>query len=388
MKKNKKALAFMMAASLCAVQFAPISITGFAAEQTIYTGVCGAEGDNITWTYDADTQTMTFSGTGAMKTYVEDRARVEVPEWICSGITGIYEVKNVVFEEGITDVKTIYRDFFKGRSGDIEGKDCTITIPESVTSMDFSLLPAGVKMRGKYGSWIYYNWDLDCFDAIGVAEKEYIPSSGETEAGFKWNFDYVTRILTIGGTDAIDEEGHYSREKIEKIYNEYAKTIVIEKDFVVPVNEERDAGYWLGNGQVPGSAYANTWMYNPEGFGNSFISKVYCYKNSDFANVYESLKAFHDSDPLQMTTFLNIYDGRVIYIDDPNEILIGDLNLDGKVDLLDAIRLNKYTANIVQLTDAQEIVADCNGDGNVDDADVTTLMEYLMFQVPSLPYQA
>lgn len=48
--------------------------------------------------------------------------------------------------------------------------------------------------------------------------------------------------------------------------------------------------------------------------------------------------------------------------------------------------MNKHTANIVQLTDAQKAIADC--DGSVTDADVTTLMEYLMFQIPSLPYPA
>lgn len=50
--------------------------------------------------------------------------------------------------------------------------------------------------------------------------------------------------------------------------------------------------------------------------------------------------------------------------------------------------MNKHTASIVQLTDAQKAIADCDGDGSVTDADVTTLMEYLMFQIPSLPYPA
>ena len=58
------------------------------------------------------------------------------------------------------------------------------------------------------------------------------------------------------------------------------------------------------------------------------------------------------------------------------------------MDLTDAIWLNKHTASIVQLTDAQKAIADCDCDGSVNDADVTTLMEYLMFQIPSLPYQA
>ena len=390
MKKNKKALAFMMAASLCAVQFAPISITGFAVEQTIYTGTCGAEGDNITWTYDVDTQTMTFSGTGAMKTYIQDHGKIEYPEWACGSLGDIYDAKEVIFEEGITDVKAIDRYFFKG-NGAVDGSEFTITVPESVTSMNLSYMPTGVKLRGKYGSWFYYHVDPNNFYGTGVAEKEYIPSSGESETGFKWNFDYVTRILTIDGTDAIGEDGYYTCSEISPIYSKYAKAIVIGKDFIVPVDEERDKDYWYGNGDIPGGNYIYTWVVcNPKQYWEEEpeVGKIYCYTDSNFANVYESLKAYYDAELLNGPTMPHIHNDRVIHIDNPDETFTGDLNMDGKVDLLDAIRLNKYTANIVQLTDIQKTAADCDGDGNVTDADVTTLMEYLMLKIPTLPYQA
>ena len=391
----KKAIRF--SAAMIAFAMAAMQITSFSAfaeevsaeEQTIYTGECGEDGDNITWTYDVTTKTMTFSGTGAMKTYAKDHGRIAYPEWVCGSLGNIYEATEVIFEEGITDVKAIDYYFFKG-TPTVKGSEFAITIPESVTSMDFSYMPTGIKLCGKYGSWFYYHADPNYFYGTGVAEKEYISTSGESETGFKWDFDYVTRILTIDGTDAIGEDGRYARSEISPIFDKYAKAIVIGKDFIVPTDEKKDENYWCGNGDIPVGDYIFAWVCSlgQDAEKESEVGKIYCYKDSNFANVYEPLKEYYDAELLNTLELPHIYNGRVVYIDDPDETLVGDVNLDGKVDLTDAIWLSKHTASIVQLTDAQKAIADCDGDGSVTDADVTTLMEYLMFQIPSLPYQA
>lgn len=60
----------------------------------------------------------------------------------------------------------------------------------------------------------------------------------------------------------------------------------------------------------------------------------------------------------------------------------GDVNMDGVVDLLDAILLNKYMAGLVTLTDNQIANADCDqNDGvanNITDEDADTLMNFLL----------
>ena len=60
----------------------------------------------------------------------------------------------------------------------------------------------------------------------------------------------------------------------------------------------------------------------------------------------------------------------------------GDVNMDGVVDLLDAILLNKYMAGLVTLTDNQIANADCDHrDGvanNITDEDADTLMNFLL----------
>ncbi len=69
----------------------------------------------------------------------------------------------------------------------------------------------------------------------------------------------------------------------------------------------------------------------------------------------------------------------------PVDVLIGDVTLDGKVDLIDAIYLNKICSNIIAATDMQEIAGDCNADGTVNDMDVAVLMEFCIGLQQKLP---
>ncbi len=409
MKKNKKILTFMVAVSLCAVQFAcPMSITGFAAEQTVYTGVCGAEGDNITWTYDADTQTMIFSGSGAMNDFLDGE---EIP-WRSGELSNIYDAKNIIYEEGITDVC----NFQVSMNGEKE-EHYDITFPESAAVPRMYVPRWGYHLtyHVKYGSKAYYtlhhiskksfkNCDIV---AEGVAENEVIPTEGETETGLRWKFDYETATLTLSGTDGemilvSDELGHYTPQLNSSLILGKsdvldlwcaADKIVIEQDFVIPDSTEVMETIRKEHGD--NSIFEHEYIYYTVTLlGNYNDQTIYCYKGSQFAQEYEAYKAMYIGEPwangcevVYMDDTENAAED-IVEVGDNGVISCGDLNMDGKVDLTDVIYLNKYTANILQLTDAQKVVADCNGDGSVTDDDVTTVMEYLMFQIPSLPYQA
>ena len=65
----------------------------------------------------------------------------------------------------------------------------------------------------------------------------------------------------------------------------------------------------------------------------------------------------------------------------------GDVNLDGKVDILDAVYLNKYLATLIQFSDAQIANADCYQDGILDDQDTTALMQFIILLIDDLPVQ-
>ena len=65
----------------------------------------------------------------------------------------------------------------------------------------------------------------------------------------------------------------------------------------------------------------------------------------------------------------------------------GDVNLDGKVDIVDAIFLNKYLATLIQFSDAQMANADCCQDGVLNDQDTTALMQFIILLIDDLPAQ-
>ena len=64
--------------------------------------------------------------------------------------------------------------------------------------------------------------------------------------------------------------------------------------------------------------------------------------------------------------------------------VIGDVNGDGNITILDATAIQKHLARLEVLTDEQLAVADTNGDGNVTILDATEIQKYLAKLVPSL----
>ncbi|MGN0591647.1 MAG: dockerin type I repeat-containing protein [Ruminococcus sp.] len=63
---------------------------------------------------------------------------------------------------------------------------------------------------------------------------------------------------------------------------------------------------------------------------------------------------------------------------EPAPVCTGDANTDGKTSVLDVITISKYNAQQITLNEVQLLAADCNGDGTVNNEDVTALMRYLV----------
>ena len=70
----------------------------------------------------------------------------------------------------------------------------------------------------------------------------------------------------------------------------------------------------------------------------------------------------------------------------PGDTLYGDVNLDGRIELVDAVILNKKVADVVTLGDAASKNADCNADGEVNGSDAITLLKFLVQIVDTLPH--
>ena len=77
------------------------------------------------------------------------------------------------------------------------------------------------------------------------------------------------------------------------------------------------------------------------------------------------------------------YEGNPIEVTEP--ALIGDINLDGVISLTDAVSLNRYFANALELSEDQIKNADCYGDGKLNGADATALIRYIVRFESALP---
>lgn len=69
----------------------------------------------------------------------------------------------------------------------------------------------------------------------------------------------------------------------------------------------------------------------------------------------------------------------------PTDILYGDINLDGKVELTDAILLNKVCAGAVDISGQSELNADCDADGETTPNDAIVLLRFLVQLISALP---
>ena len=74
-----------------------------------------------------------------------------------------------------------------------------------------------------------------------------------------------------------------------------------------------------------------------------------------------------------------------IHFVEPATTIYGDVNLDGKVDILDAVFLNKYLATMVQFSDVQAANADCCQDDVLNEKDANALLQFVILLIDDLP---
>ena len=92
----------------------------------------------------------------------------------------------------------------------------------------------------------------------------------------------------------------------------------------------------------------------------------YIYKDGGYQDILDWYKENEDDD-LGGTLVI-----KAITTNDP-DVLIGDVNLDGVVDITDATKVQQYVAELVELGKKEFKAADMNGDGKVDVTDATEI---------------
>ena len=67
-----------------------------------------------------------------------------------------------------------------------------------------------------------------------------------------------------------------------------------------------------------------------------------------------------------------------VYINERDNIILGDVNGDGNISLVDTVIIQRMILEVVLPTDKQLLAGDINGNGNITLTDVTILMRYIL----------
>lgn len=106
-----------------------------------------------------------------------------------------------------------------------------------------------------------------------------------------------------------------------------------------------------------------------------FNNKILNFKNVVVNSIVEDLSKVPGFETMKLS-------GKAV-ITDKYEILLGDVNGDGRISVNDATLIQKSLASFVTLTDEMSERADVNGDGRVSIADATLIQKYCALLIDS-----
>lgn len=227
MEKTMRKIIAVALALIMVMGVAPVSAFAAdkgASESTRFFGVSdntleaeGKCGEDVSWTYDAETTTLTISGTGDTYDY----------EWNNSPFSGV-DVTKAVIEQGVTSIGASFFAFSQGLT--------SVTVPDSVTVIgeyafegcsalgdlnvsDFVTSIGDDTFYGcdnlnvvcNYGSYIY-NYVCE----RNISHTTLLPSRGQCGENVFWSFDNETGALTISGTG---DMYNYDWNTVSPFYN-------------------------------------------------------------------------------------------------------------------------------------------------------------------------
>ena len=232
MKKISKILSIILAVMMV------ISIVPITASAATYTGTCG---ENLTWTYDSSTYTLSISGTGDMYDYKSNNRPWESYEdkiknvFIDNGITKIgnyafYSCENIINIELPNTVIVIGNSAFCSCK-----KLSTITIPYGVTTIEYRAFGSCISLTNvtmpNSITTIRQNAFISCTSLTNIT----IPDSVVTIE--KTAFVHCENLLSI----IVDENNqYYSNDKYGVLFNKDKTTLIyypggcIKTNYTVP----------------------------------------------------------------------------------------------------------------------------------------------------------
>lgn len=393
----------------------------------------GSCGDDLQWSYNEDTKTLTISGSGDMTDYDYN---TYVAPWC------VYPIENVVIEQGVTSIgSSAFNELSTLTSVSIaDGVTCiganafrecdnlkSIELPSSVTTLceyafsgcralESFTIPQGVTTLP------------ECVLGACVSLKEINIPSGVTDIDIlAFNGCLTIERLTVDEENTVFD----SRNNCNAIIDTAADTLVLGCKSTVIDNTVTSIGeraFHMDHGPIDITIPGNVKSIGDSAFSNLIsttnvtieegVETIGAYAFSMTQNIkaltlpksvkYIGNGAFGMSS-IEKLTILNpgceIYDhsytlpnlafiticgfedstaqlyaekyNRKFEIYVPTEFEVGDVDLDGTLSILDATLTQRYLAMLDSLTDKQMTLADVDGDGKVSVIDATKIQRIL-----------
>lgn len=212
---------------------------------------------------------------------------------------------------------------------------------------------------GEFDEGTYFQWDGTYLDFFG--RTKYLPNNTRIKVTFE------TQLASEGEPLVTQREYclyiDYEAPQISYSWNKDTKMLTVSaKDnryisniFVFMGDYEVYAVNEPVVSSKPDQDYTVTFDLSDVDFGNY---KEFTLEVQDYATNYANLTVSLDEDSTNI------------------ELLLGDVNLDGSIDNLDAVTVLRYDAGAISLGDKQKKAGDTNGDGTVDNLDATLILKY------------
>ena len=247
---------------------------------------------------------------------------------------------------------------------------------------------------------VTYDQTILNVDSVKIGKSADVDVSGDSTASDAPVF--ATNIkdgeITVSWTTALDSNSWISEDGViltitGTVKEGVADGTVTPIDFAPVTRETYDGSGKNNSSMVIGYVYGGdsaTYTINAEAgsvtIGSKQTTTVTTTEGGKDTTATEATTTAAESktDVTKATTTIsgNIVTGTVA----PGSVLYGDVNCDSRVDITDAVLLNKAAAGVVTLNDTQRTNADCNGDKEVGSQDATTLLMFLVNIIKTLPY--
>ncbi len=308
-------------------------------------------------------------------------------------------VKAELTEQGLFKYVLPYQYELEGSNGNV------IFNNGSGEQFDAGAITAGQQMvYTASGQWKAYNAEEYSKPSVSLSEKSGYIAVGTKIKAYVKNCDYAEYSVAVNyatkaeGTIGYGEEIPFNFEHLDNIkitltgYNSDGSTAAATTVSYRGWEPQKNTIIYMEQGAKPDwtKCYAYIWGSSEnQGWPGAEMTKtgdVYKYVlpyqyelSGSYGNVIFNNGSGQQFDAGVINPgekMIYTADGKWIPYEEPVTAKIGDVNGDDSIDVLDAIVIQKYTVDKVELTDEQKYVADVNNDGNVDILDAADIQKF------------